>query len=112
MGYFVVFSSKNYLCGVGPFCMYPGANKAGAARPSDLRGEIIKCQTGRPVTRTGDPRLRRIFARGTLRQKLPKPNPGNFGYLAKHLIKSPGNTLACYIESPAPSGQFVEKQME
>ena len=40
----------------------------------ELRGEIIKCPDGRPATRTGDPRLRRIFARGTLRQKLPKPN--------------------------------------
>ena len=71
MGYFVVFSSKNYLCGVGPFCMYPGANKAGAARPSDLRGEIIKCQTGRPVTRTGDPRLRRFLPGELSRRNYP-----------------------------------------
>ena len=54
-----------------------------------FRREIIKSPAGRPATRTGDPRLRRIFAQGTLRQKLSKPNRAILGILENTLSNRP-----------------------
>ena len=43
-------------------------------KPQPPESAPLKSPSGRSATRTGDPRLSRIFAWGTLRQKLPKPN--------------------------------------
>ena len=59
-----------------------------------LRGKIIKSPAGRSATRMGDSRLRRIFARGTLGQKLPKANRVISGILENTLSNHP-TTIKC-----------------
>ena len=60
-----------------------------ADRRINLKGKITKCPAGRPAIRKGDPRLCRIFAQGTLRQKLPKPNRAILGILENTLSNRP-----------------------
>ena len=59
-----------------------------------LRGEIIKSPAGHPATRTGDPRLRRMFDQGTLRKKIPKPNRTIWGILENTLSHRPATKSA------------------
>ena len=93
------FEKINWLC------VYDGSGACFRGRfvvmpPKNVTNSCRAVPGGEcPAAPTGDPRLRRIFARGTLRQKLPKPNRAIWGILENTLSNRPA-TKKCLAGLP------------